>query len=426
MNKPEWKTQHYILLLQKKIKILITNSVPLNGGDEALLRATELSLKKVFPDAEITALCSNAALCRKYITDILLDTDLEWVRTDKKNSREWMFFKIRRMLLLFLGIGWNSRFSLMWANKDEARVKAIYRNCDLVISSAGGFLHDHYPIDKRMEGFKLAMSYKKPLILFAQSVGPFWKKDSIAAVQKEFPKMSAIILREKKSLKYLADVQLSDHNIYVTTDAAFLWRKLHPELFVPKFGQVTTIAMCFRNWPVENDRIEETILKAVELCKFLLQNESRRIIFLSTCQGIEGYIDDSCHAEIIVSKLPFAMQSRCEIDTQKYTTVDLISAYGKCDAFIGMRLHSAILSMLGGTAAMGIGYEDKTPGIFSMLGLQDYQISFDENHESWISCANHFLKNIDHIRRQLPNVLDEASNIAVESLAITKRVIEKR
>jgi polysaccharide pyruvyl transferase WcaK-like protein len=37
------------------------------------------------------------------------------------------------------------------------------------------------------------------------------------------------------------------------------------------------------------------------------------------------------------------------------------------DAEIGMRLHGALLSMLGGTPAMAIAYEEKTPGIFASL-----------------------------------------------------------
>ena len=80
------------------MKILVTNSVPLNGGDEALLRATYLSLQKALPQAEITVLCSNLELCRKYITDINLDSDLEYLRPGKPRFKYFFFQKIRKTL----------------------------------------------------------------------------------------------------------------------------------------------------------------------------------------------------------------------------------------------------------------------------------------------------------------------------------------
>ena len=57
-----------------------------------------------------------------------------------------------------------------------------------------------------------------------------------------------------------------------------------------------------------------------------------------------------------------------------YAPERLIQLYGQMDAYIGMRLHGAILAMLGGTPAMAIAYEEKTPGIFASLGLEAFQV----------------------------------------------------
>lgn len=407
------------------MKILVTNSVPLNGGDEALLRATYLSLQKALPQAEITVLCSNLELCRKYITDINLDSDLEYLRPGKPRFKYFFFQKIRKILLQYFKIGLNSKFSLLLANEDEIRIKKLYRECDIVISSPGGFLHDHYPIVKRIEGFKLAFQYKKPVVIFSQSVGPFWKDESVALIQKEFKNLAAIILREKISYKYLSVCNVASENVHITSDAAFLWRKLMPDLFVAKTGRVNSIALCFRNWPVINNQIEETISKAVDLCNFLLQDEDRELIFISTCQGIEGYVDDSVHADAILARLSSEKKIKCKIDRQRYSPVDLIKAYSQYDAFIGMRLHSAILSMLGGTPAMGLGYEDKTLGIFEDLGFKKFQVSYDCTSDEWIVCAKNFINEIEFIRNRLPKALDELADIAMQSISITKYITQK-
>ena len=58
------------------MNFLITNSVPLNGGDEALLRATVESLGQSFPGSNVTVLCKDVELARKYLPDLDLESDL--------------------------------------------------------------------------------------------------------------------------------------------------------------------------------------------------------------------------------------------------------------------------------------------------------------------------------------------------------------
>src|ERR1700751_4622155 len=93
------------------MKFLITNSVPLNGGDEALLRALVAALVCRWPNSEVTVLCKDLPLCRKQLPDLHLASDLEFADTEesRRNTLE------------------------------------CYRAADIVLSAPGGFLHDHYP-----------------------------------------------------------------------------------------------------------------------------------------------------------------------------------------------------------------------------------------------------------------------------------------
>src|SRR5204863_172344 len=79
----------------------------------------------------------------------------------------------------------------------------------------------------------------------------------------------------------------------------------------------------------------------------------------------------------IVKQLPDKFQARCTVNHSHLAPRALIQAFGECDAFIGMRLHGCLLSMLGGTPAMGVGYEPKTREIFNQLGLEAFQIPFE-------------------------------------------------
>ena len=175
--------------------------------------------------------------------------------------------------------------------------------------------------------------------------------------------------------------------------------------------------MSFRPWPLgDKSELQKTIAKAEKLCRHLLSDNGRRILFLSTCQGIPGYIDDSQVALKILERLPEDLRRRCEIDGLRYRPSELIQALGRCDAFIGMRLHGCILAMLAGVPAMGLGYEDKTEQIFRQMGLDAYQIRFDNGANQWIESAERFLGTLHEIKERLPKALSERCESAQRNI----------
>src|SRR5437867_2303045 len=103
------------------MNFLITNSVPLNGGDEALLRALTTSLIRTWPNSETTVLCKDLELCRKQLPDLCLASDLEFANTEESRRR----------------------------------TLACYRAADVILSAPGGFLHDHYSVEERLQGFEV-------------------------------------------------------------------------------------------------------------------------------------------------------------------------------------------------------------------------------------------------------------------------------
>jgi colanic acid/amylovoran biosynthesis protein len=356
------------------MNILISNSVPLNGGDEALLRALVESLKERWPQCTVTALCNNLELTRQHLPDLTLASDLEFA-----------------------------------SNGSLREVSALYRQADIVLSAPGGFLHDFYPLEERLRGFEVALALRKPLILLGQSLGPFWNPASLRRLPEVLNRVSRICVRDHASKEHLLQAGVNPAKICQTADAAFLWRRLAPELFKPKDGPVRTVGLCFRAWPLDDTvAVQDTLAKAEQLARFLLQDSARELLFLSTCQGIPGYVDDSQIALRIVERLPTELAQRCRVNRARLGPRALIRALGDCDAFIGMRLHACILSLLGGTPAMGLGYEQKTREIFHQLGLESCQVPFEHNAASWLQCAENFLADSARLRARLPEALDQA------------------
>jgi colanic acid/amylovoran biosynthesis protein len=242
------------------MNFLITNSVPLNGGDEALLRATIEALTARYPNSKVTVLCSQLELCRKYLPDIHFASDLEFGQ----------------------------------AKQSGRNVLELYQASDIVISAPGGFIHDFYEIEDRLRGFEVALDFGKPVMIFGQSMGPFWKPASLKRIPFVLNRMTRICVRDAISVQNLINCGVEKSRISQTADAAFIWRRLALDEFHPKSGPVKTIGLCFRIWPLgDTTAVIETIRKATQLCIHLLMEEDRQLVFISTCQGVKGYVDDS-------------------------------------------------------------------------------------------------------------------------------------
>ncbi len=373
--------------MQDAPRFLITNCVPLNGGDEALLRAAIESLSHRFPGSSFTVLCKNLALCRQHLPDLDIASDLEFCETPH----------------------------------ERAAVLQRYHSADIVLSAPGGFFHDHYAIDARLDGLETALNLGKPVILFGQSIGPFWKPESITRIRDVFNRVDRICVRDEISINHLRSCGVDESRFTLTADVAFLWRDLAPQLFTHKSGLISNIGLCSRAWPLKDQTsISHTVRKTAALCEHLLQDRSRSVTLISTCQGIPGYWDDSKLSREVLASLPRELSDRCRVDDIRRSPRKLIRALGSLDAFIGMRLHGCLLAMLGGTPAMGLAYEPKTPEIFGQMGLADYQLPFTTATSDWIAAADKFLASAKSIRDALPAKLDDRSsqaNINIEEVA---------
>ncbi|MFH4964303.1 polysaccharide pyruvyl transferase family protein [Gaetbulibacter sp. M235] len=392
-------------------RIVIINAVPINGGDEALLKATLLGLKKYFENSSILVLCDNPKLYKKFFPDLELDWDWEYTYLKSPNAKDYFTFKVkkrvRHLLNKFFKVSYFSTLSRMFASKSEKRVYRHLLQCDKVIVSAGGYFHDFYGYKKRVDTLDFIHSHlKKPYYIFSQSVGPFWKIENFAMLNHVFNNAKQVILRESYSLGHLKAIGYHCNNVVVANDIAFyLYKEYAKKVDLNK--KLKSIAVNFRVWKYE-DKSKENLKKASSLCEKLL-NEGFQLTFISTCQGVEDYMDDSKYAEKVVDLLPAEMKQTCVVLKEKFSLDELIVTLSKQDGYIGMRLHGAILSLLAGIPALNIAYEDKSLGIFKSLGLDDYCFSYKEELDVWNTKVDYFIDDYNNYLKKIDNIIFEAS-----------------
>jgi colanic acid/amylovoran biosynthesis protein len=405
------------------MRILITNAVPLNGGDEALLRGLLLALSQSLPQARFTVLTSATMLARRYLPDLDFDDDLGYA-TPPVVQRVLTGLAAAQSARGRTLAQWLRRVSIRFSPLSRGRILGLYRGADAVFAAPGGYLHDHYRIEERLNGLETALELGKPLFLVGHSLGPFPAGPARARVRSVLDRAARIVVREKFSLAHLEECGIRGDRVTLAADLAFALagppRGPRPE---PRGGRYR-IGVCFRRWPLRDSAsAEQTAAKAVALCEWLLARPGTELVFYSTCQGIPGYVDDADFAARIVGALPPELASRCAVDRGHRSPDRLVGFLSDLDVCLSMRMHGCILAMLAGTPALAFDYEPKSAGLYEMMGLDPYHVDFRAEIDGWLAAAERFLLDAEGIRSSLPARVAAMSTSARDAVASAAKLI---
>jgi colanic acid/amylovoran biosynthesis protein len=302
------------------------------------------------------------------------------------------------------------------------RILELYRRADAVFSAPGGYLHDNYPISARLDGLEIALDLQKPVFLLGHSIGPFRKARSIRRCPTILNRAARIVVRERFSLDHLRDCGVRCDHVSLAADLAFAVAARKPDLFQSRAGPIRRIGLCLRRWPLRDiwgtRRMRD---KGIEFCSWLMRDPSIELVFVSTCQGVPGYIDDSRIALEIVAALPPSLRSRCIVARERRAPEALIRFFHGLDACISMRMHGCILAMLAGTPAMALDYELKSIGMYEMMGLENYHVDFRADVARWKLTAERFLTEINAIRLGLHDRVVAMGNSAYAAVVDSAR-----
>ena len=68
------------------------------------------------------------------------------------------------------------------------------------------------------------------------------------------------------------------------------------------------------------------------------------------------------------------MRSRVRVVTAEYDERRIKGVIGKCDFFIGSRMHSCIAALSQGIPCVGVAYSMKFKGVFETVGMGDWVV----------------------------------------------------
>ena len=375
--------------MQKKTRVLITNAYAVNNGDMSLVVALLHGLEGKGYDVSIATFHYDF-LKTKYpelpLIRELLDYNIPTGATIVKK----IFLKLNYLI--------NSK----------------YKSYEVYIGSPGGYMNSYYGLKKCLLPLVEAKKSNKKTAVYSQSIGPLNQRDrNLLSTYGEY--LDMVLVRDTYS-KECAEKQLPSSKILQTKDAAFL---LEPRKSSAKNSKL--VAVSVRSWKHDNRNMNLYYDMMQSICEKILER-GFDVEFISTCQGIEDYVDDSKTASIIkeaISRKNKDFENRVNVDSQFYTYFELVDILNSRYSFvIGTRLHMCILSLINGTPAFNISYEIKGKYCYEYLGYQDYSVDFNESAEEVSNKFEKFLNDYTTINNTLYETILPVYKESIESLNV--------
>jgi len=422
-------------------KILITNAWSwYNKGDAAIVITMADALKKYISDAEISILSYTTEIdslkYKKYGIKVL-----PGLRFQKSNKRwriaKWldMFDQLCRHCLWALSYRFLNK-DIKYLKGKEAKILDEYANADIIVSCGGEVIWGSslYIFFNLYEIF-LGKLLGKPVVIYAQSIGPFNSKLSKILTKFFLNKADLITVREEISLKYLQMIGVNKPPIFVTADSAFLLQPISPqksEELLMKEGidlTKTCIGITLRRWIFPNSIDPEAKFKAyvTEISKivdFLIEKLNSTVIFFpQVIVPNSEFEDDRIVAEEVFRRVTF--KESFKILTKDYSPEELKGMIGRMDLFIGTRMHSNIFALSMHVPTVAIGYRHKTKGIMEMLGLGEYMCEIENiKYEDIVQRIEKAWANRLEIRKDLKTKINNLRRQALYNAQLVKNLID--
>jgi colanic acid/amylovoran biosynthesis protein len=400
------------------MNILIINAhSSRNKGDAGIVLSMIDAIKKHSPGANIKIHSRFPDIDGKFYEDPVASC-VENVSVDPKSS------KIKKVL---------SSLNLLSILNNTKSVKSDdYAWADVVVSCGGGFLLSHrfsVALLQHLVQIKTAFDYNKPVVIYSQSIGPFYNNYMQKMAKKVLDRVDKIYIRETNSLKWLEKIDCKNSNIELVPDSAFSMQlesseKVDNILYPFTENNKNIVGMTVRDWnfpEVEDTEFHrnkyiESIRKSI---LHINKTYGAKVLLMPQVLGPNPFNDDRNISREILKEID---KQYAELLDYDFHPRELKYMYSKMDMFIGTRMHSNIFALSTFVPTVAINYEHKTSGIMKMLELDDFVVDIkDIEPASFIEMIDRCWDN----RSKLRNDLEQNIPAVVEKAELPAKVLEK-
>lgn len=425
--------------------VIIENTVALNTGDAAILVAIIDIVRETFgTDTRISVFDSAPDVASRYYPEIRfypLTTSLLSGHL-RLFGRQWKT-PFRRLLSRAQRTAMRNAIDGMVADATtvrgsvflDARARenlALYLSADLVISTGGTYLVEHYKLRNRFDELHKDIALGKPLVLFTQSLGPFEQPQNRKNMKCIADAALLVLLRDLKSREHLRAIGVAHDRLEVVSDSVFALANPAWLIAPPKRvgARRLRVAVSVRRWTHFEGRDRTTGTQRYEAAvagsaSALVREKHAEIVFLSTCQGVPEYLyDDSLIADRIYERLDPDVKHAVRVDREFHSPSALMAALRDFDFAISTRMHMAILGLCAGLPVLPIAYEFKTTEVYRTLDQEQWVTDISTiDRDAFIALSLRFADSFDAFRQAVvPLVLEQAASARSAGRLIAERL----
>jgi polysaccharide pyruvyl transferase CsaB len=353
--------------------LLVGNYGAQNFGDDLLLIASKIGIKKFFPESEIIVMSP----------DPHADSPLP-------------------------AAGFRS-----WLKMSTFKAKRALKKCDFVVFGGGGLFNTDEPYSLFIWGrvIRYAYKYHKRVYLLGQSIS----EKNPESLSKLFSKINLITVRDKCSEKILKRLNLKAP-VRLTADLGFILDSSRIPSVESKFDDDFVIVNLRKTSNVD---ITTTHLALDIIINYFTKNTPYSIYLLPF--GKEDHL--------FLNELAASYKENGKVFVLPADRDSCFSALSSAKAVISERLHPSIVAMLLGKPFLGLSYSSKISGLYSDLDLDEWCMdlrSFDHLAQSKLRSTLPLLQDlIENSQAQISSsIINEVREKAFQNFELLKVMVE--
>ena len=320
-----------------------------------------------------------------------------------------------------------------------------YHKSDIIIAALDDSfttLYGYGPFLTNFYRIFLAKLFKKSVVLYAGSIGPFKNKFYEILGRYIINKVDLVTLREDISFEYLKEIGVNKPPIYVTADLAFALQPAPLERAKeilslegidekerPLIGVSLSHVISRWAFPESQDpqeKYHKYVKMMAQMVDYLIEELSATVIFIPQVIGPTQKSDDRIAAKDIYQMVK--KKDKIKLITNEYTPEELRSITGQFDLFIGARTHSVISAAMMCTPFVAIEYEShKTRGIIGkMLDCEEFVYDIRTlDFDTLITKINDVYLNREKIKEELKFKIEGMEERALLNGKLVKELLER-
>ena len=408
---------------ERKRVLLIGTYCSKNKGDAAMQQVFVAELQRCLPNTEVAIASPFPELDVPHYAPVTV------IRSRRRNlplaTLHWLLLEILHM------IGHTPRHYPL-SEEVDAMIQA-----DAIVDLSGDMLTEDYgPLVGYSHFLPLlqAQALGRPVIICAQSVGPFRKLASLA--KRIFSRAKLVTVRETFSPKLLDKLNEPAITPLHTADLAFM---LQPA----PASRVNAILATEAIPPHTQPRlgISVSALLANKTNRHLGTNDKDKLAIFA--QALD-HVVDKLGVEVLL--VPHVCGPRPSADDRQvgqrmaeqmrhpplslngeYRPEEIKGIIATCDAFVGCRMHANIAALDNGIPVLAIGYSHKTLGILNDLGLSEWVIPVNDlDPQQLSSTIMKLFAQTSTYRQQLKATLPEMKKRSRQNIDAVVQLLSKQ